>query len=109
MEIKEKNLHILLSHFYYYYFVDYLEEILADEKDEFSTIILLQGIDYFFNFCKENNVDIPFTDFKSYLKQKYVDWQEIYQYIMDRYKRECESCGENLDHTFEDTNNRIEF
>ncbi|MDD7306755.1 MAG: hypothetical protein PUG67_09210 [Peptoniphilaceae bacterium] len=100
MDIKEKDFHILLSHFYNYYFVEYLEELLADEKDKYSTITLLKGIDYFFRLCKENHVDIPFSDFKSYLEQNYIDWTEIYAYLMDRYKKELCDFGKETKLSF---------
>lgn len=109
MEIKNKDLHILLNHFYNYYFVDYLEEILVDEKDEFSTVILIEGIEYFLGFCKENDIKLPFKDLKDYLEQNYIDWEEIHAIIMKKYKKELNEYGENFNLTFEECNNYIEF
>lgn len=82
---------------------------MADEKDEYSTIILLQGIDYFFKFCKDNHVDIPFADLEEFLKLNYVDREDIYKLIMAKYHKELADCKGQAIPSFEKTNNRIEF
>lgn len=88
MNLELKDFNVLLNNFYNYYLVDYLEEVVSDENEELSAVLLINALEYFIELCERTIIKIPFYDLESYLKLNYSDYEEIYNNIMEKYRKE---------------------
>ena len=88
MNLELKDFNVLLNNFYNYYLVDYLEEVVSDENEELSAVLLINALEYFIELCERTSIKIPFYDLESYLKLNYSDYEEIYNNIMEKYRKE---------------------
>lgn len=88
MNLELKDFNVLLNNFYNYYLVDYLEEVVSDENEELSAVLLINALEYFIELCERTSFKIPFYDLESYLKLNYSDYEEIYNNIMEKYRKE---------------------
>lgn len=88
MNLESKDFNVLLNNFYNYYLVDYLEEVISDENEELSAVLLINSFEYFLELCERTGIKIPFNDLESYLKLNYSDYEEIYKNIVEKYRKE---------------------
>lgn len=88
MNLELKDFNVLLNNFYNYYLVDYLEEVVSDDNEELSAVLLINALEYFIELCERTSIKIPFYDIESYLKLNYSDYEEIYNNIMEKYRKE---------------------
>lgn len=95
-EYWKKVLKILLNSFYNYYFVDYLEEIISDENEEYSLVLLIESTNYFIELVKKLNISIEFNSLEEYLKLYYLDYGNMYKKIIEKYNKE-ERFRENME------------
>lgn len=88
MNLELKDFNVLLNNFYNYYLVDYLEEVVSHENEELSAVLLINALEYFIELCERTSIKIPFYDLESYLKLNYSDYEEIYNNIMEKCRKE---------------------
>lgn len=88
LKIEEKDVSVLLNHFFSIYFVDYFEKVLSDENDECSTVVLFQGMEYFMWLCSQLDIDLPFHSIEEYVVKNYEDGKEIYKSLTRKYEKE---------------------
>lgn len=88
MELQEQDVNVLLNHFYSAYFVDYLEEVIADDACELSVVTLFRGMDFFFRLCEKYKIDFLYSSKEDYLIKNYENGQGIYMDLRKRYDEE---------------------
>ena len=88
MDLESKDFNVLLNNFYNYYLVDYIEEVISDDNEEVSAVLLINALEYFLELCERTSTKIPFHDLESYLKLNYFDYEEIHKNIMEKYNKE---------------------
>lgn len=106
--IKDADLNVLLNQFYSFYFVDYLEDIISDDNEEYSTVTLIKGMEYFIGLCSNLGISLPFCDVESYILNNYEDGKEIYEDIRIKYLKEIKNYH-NSDHDFKEEHCDLDF
>lgn len=104
----DTDLYVILNNFYSSYFVDYLEDVLSDEMEEYSAVTLFNGMDYFIELCSKLNIVLPFDSIESYLMQNYEDGHVLFENLNIKYLDELK-CYHNANLTFREKNSIPDF
>ncbi len=107
-QITEDDLYVILNNFYSTYFVNYLEEVLADEKEEYSAVTLFQGMNYFMGLCANLNIQLHFRSIEEYMVQNYENGTDLYGNLNQKYLKELNGY-QMPDLTFQEKNSIPEF
>ncbi len=106
--IEDDDLYVILNNFYSSYFVDYLEDVLSDEEEEYSTVTLFEGMNYFMELCAKLNILLPFNDIESYITQNYEEGAILFENISKKYLEELKNI-QNNNLTFKEKNSVPDF
>lgn len=106
--IEEDDLYVILNNFYSSYFVDYLEDVLSDDEEEYSAVTLFEGMNYFIDLCAKLNISLPFDDIKSYIAQNYEEGATLFENINKKYLEELKNI-QNNNLTFREKNSVPDF
>ena len=106
--IDDADLYVILNNFYSSYFVDYFEEALSDETEEYSAVTLFRGMNYFIELCSKLNIMLPFDSIEDYIIQNYEDGHILFENVNRKYLDELNHYN-NADITFREQNSIPDF
>ena len=62
--IDKKDFKYFISRLYDEYFEDYIYEVLGDEDNEKSVVVLFEGMNYCIKLCEKYGFHLPFKSIK---------------------------------------------
>jgi hypothetical protein len=86
--IEQKDFKYFISRLYDEYFEDYVYEVLGDEDNEKSVVVLFEGMNYCIDLCKKYGFHLPFKSIKEYFINDFEDGEIIYNTLYKRYLEE---------------------
>jgi hypothetical protein len=86
--IEKKDFKYFISRLYDEYFEDYVYEVIGDEEDEKSVVVLFEGMNYCIDLCKKYGFHLPFNSIKEYFITDFEDGEIIYNNLYRRYLEE---------------------
>ena len=86
--IEKKDFKYFISQLYDEFFEDYVYEVIGDEEDEKSVVVLFEGMNYCIDLCKKYGFHLPFNSIKEYFITEFEDGEIIYNNLYKRYLEE---------------------
>ena len=86
--IDKKDFKYFISRLYDEYFEDYIYEVLWDEDNEKSVVVLFEGMNYCIKLCEKYGFHLPFKSIKEYFINDFEDGENLYNNLNKRYIEE---------------------